>query len=146
MPQNAVLLADDNKNDVLLMKNAFEAAAISEMLIVVRDGRDAISYLSGQGGYANREIFPRPSLLILDLNMPRMNGFDVLRWLQESGQRKGLSVVILSSSHDESDVRRALALGADGYHVKPCGFHDLVVLAKRLNESWLKPHPSVSSF
>ena len=145
MRQKPVLLADDNENDVMLMKTAFESAGISEPLVVVRDGQDAVAYLSAEGGYANREVFPWPSLLILDLNMPRMNGFDVLRWLKDRNQNGGLNVVVMSSSHEESDVQQALGLGADDYRVKPNDFHDLVVLVKHLAEYWLKPHLTGSS-
>lgn len=140
MRQKAVLLADDNENDVMLMKTAFESAGISEPLIIVRDGQDAISYLGGEGGYANRQVFPWPSLLILDLNMPRKNGFDVLRWLKSCDELPGLSVVVMSSSREESDVQNALRLGADDYHVKPNDFQALVVLVKHLTEYWLNPH------
>lgn len=139
MRQKAVLLADDNENDVMLMKTAFESAGISEPLIIVR-GQDAISYLGGEGGYANRQVFPWPSLLILDLNMPRKNGFDVLRWLKSCDELPGLSVVVMSSSREESDVQNALRLGADDYHVKPNDFQALVVLVKHLTEYWLNPH------
>jgi CheY-like chemotaxis protein len=135
----SVLLADDDGNDVMLMRQAFERAGISNPVMVVCDGQEAICYLNGEGDYADRMKFPWPGLLVSDLKMPRMDGFDVLKWLQEPHRRKGLPVVVLSSSNTESDVAKALALGASAYRVKAPDFYELIRLAEELRESWLEP-------
>lgn len=130
-----VLLADDDENDLLLIQRAFARAGIPNPLRVVRDGQEAIWYLNGEGNYADRKKSPWPGLLLLDLKMPRMDGFDVLQWLQEPQHRKGLRVVVLSSSNEKSDVERAMELGADAYRVKTPSFDDLVWLQEELREA-----------
>src|SRR2546427_12037942 len=111
-----ILLAEDDGNDVFLMRCAFEEAGLSNPLLVVRNGEEAISYLSGQGAFADRSKCPWPGLLLLDLKMPLMDGFDVLKWLRRRRQSlPPLLVVVHTASKHESDFQRALELGADAY-------------------------------
>jgi CheY-like chemotaxis protein len=135
-----VLLAEDDESDVLLMKRAFKVARLSNPLKVVSNGEEAISYLDAKGSYADRQQWPWPGLLLLDLKMPRKDGWDVLQWLQEPAHRRKLPVVVLSSSNIESDIKRATLLGANAYRVKPLGFNGLVRLAEELRDSWLRPN------
>ena len=121
-----VLLAEDDPDDVLLTQIAFERARLANPLQVVRDGEEAIAYLKGTGKFANRAEFPMPSLLLLDLVMPLINGFEVLEWLRE--QQPGLNslpVVVLTASETIHDIKLASQLGALSFLVKPIGFKDL---------------------
>src|SRR5437660_6340849 len=110
-PRNqAILLAEDNSDDVLLIRLALEKAGSHDLLRVVRDGEEVVLYLQGEGLYADREQFPVPSLLLLDLAMPRMSGLEVLAWLQPRAEWMHLPVVVLSGFCDEAAIRRAYEL------------------------------------
>jgi len=132
-----VLLADDDPNDVFLLQRAFQKTNIANPLRVVRDGEEAMAYLSGQDQYADRQRHPLPVLLLLDLKMPRKSGFEVLRWLRQQAGLKRLPVVVLTSSNQSPDINKAFALGANSYIVKPGGFDSLVEMVKNLNLYWL---------
>ena len=132
-----VLLADDDPNDVFLLQRAFQKTNIANPLRVVRDGEEAMAYLSGQDQYADRQLHPLPVLLLLDLKMPRKSGFEVLRWLRQQSGLKRLPVVVLTSSNQNPDINKAFDLGANSYIVKPGGFDSLVEMVKNLNLYWL---------
>lgn len=132
-----VLLAEDDENDVLLLERAFKEAEIHNPLYVAHDGQETIDWLSGAGKFADRERFPMPALLILDLKMPRKTGMDVLRWLREQPVLHCLPVVILSSSAHRHDVERAYRLGVNGFVVKPSGNEERKHLAMALKAFWL---------
>lgn len=134
---NSVLMAEDDENDVFFMKRAFQQAQIANPLHRVKDGEEAIAYLQGDGGYADRDKFPIPYLLLLDLKMPRKNGFEVITWLKQQPGLKRLPVVVLTSSREDPDVNRAYELGANTYLVKPVQFEGLVEMMKALNLYWL---------
>src|SRR5947208_16593672 len=114
-----VLLAEDDPDDVLLTQIAFEKARLANPLEVVRDGEEAIAYLQGDSAYADRALYPLPILLLLDLNMPKINGFQVLKWLQAHPMLKRLPVAVMTSSDHDPDITRAYELGADSYLIKP---------------------------
>ena len=132
-----VLLADDDPNDVFLLQRAFQKTNIANPLHVVRDGEEAMAYLSGQDQYADRQRHPLPVLLLLDLKMPRKSGFEVLRWVRQQSGLKRLPVVELTSSNQNPDINKAFDLGANSYIVKPGGFDSLVEMVKNLNLYWL---------
>ena len=113
-----ILLVDDNEDDVFIMERAFRQSGLAGIMHVVTNGDDAVRYLSGEGGFADRNRFPFPQLVFLDLKMPGKDGFDVLSWLQGQPGLK-LTVAVLSSSLEERDMRRARELGADCYLIKP---------------------------
>jgi CheY-like chemotaxis protein len=131
-----ILLAEDDPNDVLLIQRAFQKAGFKNMLKVVRDGEQAIEYLAGRGAYSNRERFPLPYLLLLDLKMPGTDGFEVLQWLRGEPDLKRLLVVVLTSSNLQADVDRAYELGANSYLVKPVEFDEMVDLIQRFETYW----------
>jgi CheY-like chemotaxis protein len=140
MNQNdcVILLAEDDPNDVLLIQRALQMSNIANPLQVVRDGADAVAYLNGDLQYADRERFPLPVLLVMDLKMPRKSGLEVLEWLrQQSGGLRRLPVVVLTSSNQSPDINRAYDLGVNSYLVKPAGFDSLVELVKNLDMYWL---------
>ena len=132
-----VLIAEDDPSDAFLLKRAFQLAQVPATLHFVRDGQEAIDYLRGEGGYSDRKRFPLPTLLLLDLKMPKVDGFDVLTWLKSQPAWRSLPVVVLSSSSREDDIQRARALGADDYRVKPADFDDLLALAQDVAARWL---------
>lgn len=140
-----ILLAEDDPNDVLLIQRAFQKAGMRQLLRVVRDGQQAIEYLSGQGNYANRERSPLPFMLLLDLKMPGIDGFEVLRWVRAHTELKRLLVVVLTSSNLQSDVDRAYDLGANSYLVKPVAFDEMVNLVQRFEAYWSEINRTPSS-
>jgi CheY-like chemotaxis protein len=132
-----ILLAEDEQNDVFLIKRAFQRVQLLNPVRVVSDGQEAINYLRGDGQYADRERFPMPTLVLLDLKMPRMGGFDVISWVRQQPGLKRLPLVVLTSSKDGPDINRAYELGANTYLVKPVEFDGLVEMMKTLNLYWL---------
>ncbi|MGO9203393.1 MAG: response regulator [Limisphaerales bacterium] len=132
-----ILVVDDEETEVILLRYALERAGVRHELIAAQDGKEAIDYLRGEPPYADRTQHPLPALMLLDLKMPRLTGFDVLAWLQKRLDLKGLPVVVLTSSPDEADRRRARQLGAAEYYVKPANLQDLVKLAQELRARWL---------
>ena len=108
MSTDTILLVEDDPNDVILFQRALERASLSaHSLNVVRDGEEAISYLSGRANYADRHLYPLPALLLLDLKMPRKSGLEVLTWLRKEPQLRYLIVVLLTSSNSAEDIRLA---------------------------------------
>ncbi len=132
-----ILVAEDEENDIFLMSRAFDRAGIPNPLQVVRNGQEAIDYLSGAGIYAKREKYPLPGLVLLDLKMPWMDGFDVLQWLRGRNQFDLLPVVVLTSSKLQADIDRSRQLGVFDYRVKPHGFQELVKLLDDVRKCWL---------
>jgi CheY-like chemotaxis protein len=134
--QHTILLVEDDSNDVLLLQRAFRRAGLTHALQVVTDGDQAVAYLTGQGQYNDRTAHPIPSLILLDLKLPRRSGLEVLAWLRgESSDVKKLPVIVLTSSRLSEDVDRAYALGANSYMAKPSGNYDgLAEMVKNLEQ------------
>jgi len=132
-----ILLAEDNENHILLIRRAFEQAGLVNPLYVVSDGEEAVAYLKGQGKYANREEYPLPCLLLLDLKMPRKDGFEVLEWLRQQPTFSSLRVVVLTTSEELRDVNRAYRLGANSFLTKPVDFRDFVQLSSAIKGYWI---------
>ena len=114
-----ILLCEDNEDDVMLFRRALKAARLSNTLQVARDGEIAIDYLTGSGSFVDREEFPLPILVFVDLKMPRLSGFDVVEWMREHQEFDAICIIVLSSSSVDKDVNKAYAAGANGYLVKP---------------------------
>jgi CheY-like chemotaxis protein len=115
--QSIFLLVEDNEDDVFFMQRALQQAGIHNPLHVVRNGEEAIEYLSGQNQFSDREQHPLPGMVFLDLKMPGVNGFEVLKWMREHALN--MPVAVLTSSPEEIDRQRAGELGADCYLLKP---------------------------
>lgn len=131
-----VLLVEDSHNDILLLQRAHKMAKMNGQLQVVKDGEQAVAYLSGRNSYVDRDQHPLPTLILLDLKLPRKSGFEVLEWLRSQPVLKRLPVVVLTSSAQASDVNRAYELGANSYMVKPVRFDSLVNMLKALDLYW----------
>jgi two-component system, response regulator len=129
-----ILLAEDNPDDVFIFQEAFRKAGVTHRLQVVEDGVETLAYLKGEPPYADRGPHPFPDVLLLDLNMPRMNGFEVLEWVRQDAQCLRLIVHVLTASSREVDVARAYDLRANSYVVKPSRLNDLVAFAKALDQ------------
>ena len=142
VPIKTVLAAEDDDGDATLLRLAFRRAEIAHPLTIVRDGQEAIDYLSGAAPFVDRSKFPMPALVLLDLKMPRLNGFDVLDWWSKNTALRDLPLVVLSSSSHDSDIVKAKAMGAREYIVKPHGFSQLAKLMRELCKRWL-PSPPV---
>ncbi len=133
-----ILVADDDENDVFFLRRAMQRAGLANPLFVSHDGQEAIDYLDGAPPFNNRAQYPLPGLLLLDLKMPRVNGFDVLSWLARRPDLKHIPVVVLSSSSHEEDLQRAKDLGAHDFRTKPSDFQHLVDLVRDVQRRWLE--------
>ena len=144
--QGVILLVEDREDDVLFTRRAFEKANLLNPLQVVPNGEEAIAYLKGEGKYSERDEFPLPALVLLDLQMPRKNGFEVLKWIREQPDFRALRVVVLTTSDRIQDVNRAYQLGANSFLVKPVDFSNFVELTQSIKGYWLwlSEEPEVS--
>lgn len=136
--RRTVLVADDDQNDINLLRRAFQKAGIEVPITTVRDGEEAIHYLHGDKEFADRTAFPIPTLLLLDLKMPRADGFEVLEWLRRQAGLKRMPVIVMTSSDEPQDVDRAYDLGANSFVKKPDDFTDLTRISQKLHEYWLE--------
>jgi CheY-like chemotaxis protein len=127
-----ILAVEDNPDDLYLLESALEKADLKHQVQIVRDGRAATDYLEGVGPYADRDRYRPPSLVLLDLKLPRKSGMEVLAWMRERQESERIPVIILTASNKEEDVRLAYALGAFSYHVKSIGFNDLLALIRNI--------------
>jgi CheY-like chemotaxis protein len=134
----AVLLAEDSENDVLMFRRAARRAKFSQPLHVVTTGEEVVAYLNGDGEFSDRARYPLPGLVLLDLKMPRMDGFEVLEWVRRQPQFAALQVVVLSSSDEIRDINRAYQLGANSFLVKPLSFDEFVGMLEALRSYCLR--------
>jgi len=134
---HTVLLVEDDLNDIFLVKRAFKTVHIQNPLQVVTDGQEAVSYLRGEGKYADRQTYPLPRLIVMDIKMPRKTGFEVLAWIKNDGHvLRRIPVVIVSYSDNPVDINRAYELGANAYMVKPMGFRAVEHLFESITHYW----------
>jgi CheY-like chemotaxis protein len=138
---SAILLVEDNEDDVFLMKHSLTTAGVSNPVFVVGTGPEAVDYLAGAKPYDDRARYPMPAIVFLDLKLPLMSGHEVLSWIRSQRQLESLIVVVLTSSDEPADVRRSYSLGANSYLMKPLSARQLVDLARAFNWSWLQQTP-----
>jgi CheY-like chemotaxis protein len=132
--KSSILIAEDDINDVFLLKSAFQAAAPHMKVNVVGDGEELVSYLESKL-YSGEN--PIPAFVLLDLKMPRMDGFEALQWIRNQPAFRRLLVVAFSSSGESSQINRAYDLGANSYLIKPFEYKELVDLVRKLVSYWL---------
>jgi CheY-like chemotaxis protein len=132
-----ILLVEDNDDDVFLVRRAFHTVKIPHPLFTVTDGQKAIDYLSGKDSYADRSVYPFPRLVLADLKMPGVDGFDLIRWIRHDRNMRLIPIIILSSSALPEDVNRAYTLGASAYMVKPADPRALERLFGTIAEFWI---------
>jgi len=132
-----IFLVEDNPDDEELTRRAFQNSNIANELVVARDGAEALDFLFGGGDYAGRELSLMPAVILLDLNLPRVNGLEVLRRVRADDRTKMVPVVILTSSKEEDDLLKSYGLGANSYVRKPIVFEQFAEAVKALGLYWL---------
>lgn len=131
-----ILQVEDDSNDVFLLLHAMKQAGVANPIQVATDGQQAIDYLKGVGKFADRDEFPLPCLVLLDLKLPHVMGLNVLKWIRQQPGAP-LVVVMLSASGEEADIAAAYRLGANGFLVKPSQASKLQEMAKAIKDFWL---------
>ncbi len=131
-----VLMAEDNKHDIIATKRAWKENSISNSLYIVNDGEECLDYLYQRGRYREHGSAPRPCFLLLDIKMPKMDGLDVLKHIRESKEFSSLPVIILTTSKSEEDKIKSYNLGVNAYIQKPVGFEGLKRALKIINLFW----------
>lgn len=125
------LFAEDNPNDIFLVERAIQKANLPIQLHIVRDGAEAVHYLSGEGKFADRDCYPLPMMVLANMKMPRMNGLELLTWIRQHPKFKDLPVVVMSSTENPDDGKKFNALHVSAYTAKPFTQTDLIALLKR---------------
>jgi len=136
-PELNILVAEDSPEDIFLLQQAFKKAKVKSHFCQVCDGQEACSYLKGEGCWGDRVTHPLPDILLLDLNMPHKNGFEVLEWVRQHSHCSLLIVYVFSASARKADIQRAHDLKANGYVIKPNRVRDLVAFVQALHQ-WHK--------
>jgi CheY-like chemotaxis protein len=142
---STILLVEDNPDDAELLIYAFGKAGIANRVVLVDDGEKAVNYIHGKENYADRAEFPLPGLILLDLKLPRYSGFEVLEMIRSSDVTRRTPVVVLTSSNQEHDIRRAYDLGANAYLVKPVGGDALTAMMHSLDAFWIQLNRTATS-
>jgi len=138
-PESAViLLVEDLEDDILLIRRAFSKTGLTNPLYVVRNGEEAIAYLMGETPFTNRSEYPLPDLILLDLKMPKVDGFETLTWIRQQPGVRNIPVIVLTSSEELRDVNRAYSLGANSFLVKRMDFEDSTQLFRTIHEFWIR--------
>lgn len=137
MSQPAILVVEDNPDDVMLLQRAFRKANLMNPVRVVADGQAAVDYLEGKPPYGDRDEYPLPALVLLDLKLPKRTGHEVLNWIREQPGLKRIPVAMLTSSRESPDINKAYDLGANSYLTKPVDFDALLAMVKTLQLYWM---------
>ena len=133
-----ILIADDDPEDCMLIKDAFKEGLLVNGLRFVEDGEELMDYLRHQGKYRDRSAYPRPGIILLDLNMPKKDGREALKEIKSDPDLRSIPVVILTTSKEEEDILRSYDLGANSYITKPVTFAGLVEAIKSLGKYWFE--------
>jgi len=137
-----ILHAEDDENDALFMRLAFKKAKLANPLIAVHDGEAAIAYLNTASQPGNADLFPLPCRILTDLKMPRVSGFDLLKWIKEQPHLSHIPAIVLSSSGEPGDRQRASELGAAAFWVKPAHIEMLMAMVTEMRDTWVSAHCS----
>jgi CheY-like chemotaxis protein len=130
--QGLILVVEDNPDDVLLIRRAFVRAGVTNPCRILNTGEEAIDYLNGAGRFSDRDRYPRPALVLLDLRLPGKDGFEVLRWIRAKDQYKDIRIVVATASDEIREANRAYQLGANSFLVKPLEFENSDALISML--------------
>ncbi|MDH5716180.1 MAG: response regulator [Spirochaetia bacterium] len=141
-----VLMAEDNEHDIIATKRAWKKYKINNPLFIVNDGEDCLDYLNRRGKYENAALSPRPDLVLLDINMPRMDGITALKTIRQDERFKHLPVMMLTTSKSEEDKMKTFNLNINAYIVKPVGFENFAEAVKNINIFWqMVEHPEFAN-
>jgi CheY-like chemotaxis protein len=140
-----ILLVEDEPTDAFFFSHCVKKAGLAHPVQIAQDGREALDYLKGSGQFADREKYPLPCLVILDLKLPHTTGFEVLEHLRQHPKLRSLIVVVLTSSSSHQDIEKAYELGAKAYLIKPTDSHQLLQIVKALSDFWLTHNHSPPS-
>jgi two-component system response regulator len=132
-----ILLVEDNPNDITLTLHAFQKSGISNTIVVVQDGEEALDYLFATGPHSGRDTRVMPEVVLLDLNLPKIDGLDVLRRMRAEESTRRVPVVVLTSSNEERDLINSYNLGANSFVRKPVSFSEFLQAASQLGLYWL---------
>jgi CheY-like chemotaxis protein len=142
----SILLVEDDENDILFMQLALEKVGVNCPLHIANDGREALDYVVGAGKFCDRQIYPIPYLVLLDLKLPYVLGLDILKDIRERREFDSTIVIVLTSSNDPRDIETAYRLRANAYLIKPSGMDALEALTRSIKEFWLTFNRSSSPF
>jgi len=131
-----VLMAEDDEHDIIATRRAWKANQMANPLHIVKNGEECLDYLNRRGAYSDPASSPRPGILLLDLNMPRMDGLETLQLIRKSEKHRSLPVIMLTTSKAEEDRVRSYELGANAYIVKPIGFDNFSEAVRTINQFW----------
>jgi len=131
-----ILLVDDNRMDIALTLDAFREARLFNKIQVVQSGEAALNYLFGTGPYSDRTAYPLPNLILLDLKMPGIDGFEVLKRIKNTEILRRIPVIILTSSKEEEDRNLSYDIGTNSYLEKPISFQGFIEVVKQINDYW----------
>ena len=139
MNERIILLVEDNPDDIKLTQRAFNKSKIAKKinLEIVQNGDDALDFLFGEGAYIYRNTRIMPAVILLDLNLPRINGFQILERIRADKRTKLIPVIVLTSSNEEQDIKKAYALGANSYIRKPVDFKKFTDVAQHMGLYWV---------
>lgn len=137
MDKKIILLVEDNPDDEALTLHAFNKCRIANTVVIARDGAEALDYLFGTGSYAARDLSVMPTVVLLDLKLPKVDGLEVLQRLRQAEQTRLLPVVVLTSSNEQQDLVESYSLGANSYIRKPVDFDQFMEAARQLGLYWL---------
>ncbi len=136
--QCVILMADDDEDDVLLVRDSFERSKLLNDLHVVEDGEELLDYLKHRGMYSNPESSPRPDIILLDLNMPRMDGREALEEIKADPELRTIPTIVLTTSKAHEDICRSYNLGANSFITKPVTFDSMCEVVQKLGEYWFE--------
>jgi CheY-like chemotaxis protein len=131
-----IMIIDDDENDLFLIERAFRKIGVTDPIQRVKGGREAIAYMMGEGKYADRDQYVYPTFILTDLKMPEVDGFDVLEHLKHNPEWAVIPTVVMTSSRDPDDIKKAYMLGASSYHVKPASPEALRKQLQVLHDYW----------
>jgi CheY-like chemotaxis protein len=134
---STIMVVDDDPNDLFLIERAFRAIGVKDPIHTINGGQEAIAYMMGEGKYSDRKVYAYPTFITTDLKMPGADGFAVLEHLKKNPEWAVIPTVVLTSSRDLDDIKKAYMLGCSSYHVKPTSPEDLRRQLKVLNDYWL---------
>ncbi len=130
----SILLAEDNPDDIIITKRALEKGKVKNKLYIVHNGEEALHFLKRTGPYENA---PKPGLVLLDLKMPKVNGFEVLKEIKQDKNLKSIPIIVLTTSAREIDIEKAYQLGCNNYIIKPVNFENFIQTVIKMKEYWL---------